>query len=321
MFPNVKVVQFSRASRTAYPVFCMWIYLGLVSSVLLGLYDVCKKHALSHNAVLPVLFLSVVFGFLPMPFFLAGSRLAPEAMQQMHCYVPVATFSEHGHVFIKALIVSTSWVLAYFAMKHLPISIVSPIRASGPVWTLAGALLIFGERPEPLQWAGMVIVFASYYAFSLIGQREGLVFHRSRWILFIFLATFIGTFSTLYDKYLFQQLGYTPMLVQFWFAFYNVVLLGLFTAVFWWPRRATFTRFQWRWSVPLIGLFLVASDFAYFNSVHDSDALIVVLSILRRSSVVVSFIAGCVLFKDTNRRRKAWALAGVLAGVILIVLS
>jgi drug/metabolite transporter (DMT)-like permease len=155
----------------------------------------------------------------------------------------------------------------------------------------------------------------------LIGREEGVRFHRSKWVFFIFLATFIGTFSTLYDKYLFQKLGYMPMLVQFWFAFYNVVLLGLFTALVWWPRRAAFTPFQWRWSIPLIGLFLVASDFAYFNSVHDPAALIVVLSILRRSSVVVSFIVGCLIFKDMNRRKKAWALAGVLAGVILIVLA
>ena len=299
----------------------MWMYLGLISSWLLGLYDVCKKHALSHNAVMPVLFFSVVFGFMPMPFFLAASRLAPELMQQAHCFVPVATLSEHLHIFIKAVIVSASWILAYFAMKHLPISIVTPIRASGPVWTLIGAILLFHERPLPMQWAGMVVILTAYYAFSLIGQKEGVVFHRSRWILCIFLATFIGTLSTLYDKYLLQQLGYTPMLVQFWFAFYNVVLLGLFTAIFWWPRRSAFTRFRWRWSIPFIGLLLTASDFVYFNAVRDPDALIAILSLLRRSSVVVSFAVGVFIFGDVNRRYKAWALAGVLAGVLLIVLS
>jgi transporter family protein len=299
----------------------MWIYLGLISAVLLGLYDVCKKHALNHNAVLPVLFLSTVAGFMPMPFLLAASRLAPDFMLQISCYVPVATFSEHLHIFVKAFIVSVSWVLAYFAMKHLPISIFSPIRASGPVWTLIGALLIFHERPLPLHWAGIAVVFCSYYAFSVIGRKEGVVFHRSLWILCIFLATFIGTLSTLYDKYLLQQLGYTPMLVQFWFAFYNVVLLGLFTACCWWPRRAAFTRFQWRWSILLIGLLLVAADFVYFNAVRNPDALIVVLSLLRRSSVVVSFAIGAFLFGDVNRGHKAWALAGVLAGVVLILLA
>lgn len=299
----------------------MWITLSLIASVLLGLYDVCKKHALNHNAVLPVLFFSVVFGFLPMSLLLAGSRLAPDWMQQLHCYIPVATWSQHVHIFIKSLIVSTSWVLAYFAMKHLPISIVAPIRASGPVWTLIGALTIFHERPLPQQWVGMVVVFAFYYVFSLLGRKEGVHFHRSKWVLFIFLATFIGTFSTLYDKYLFHELEYVPLLVQFWFSFYNVVLLGLITATVWWPKRAAFTRFQWRWSIPLIGLMLIASDLAYFTAVGDPDSLIVVLSILRRSSVVVSFLAGCFLFKDVNRRKKGWAMAGVLVGVILIVLA
>ncbi len=299
----------------------MWIYLGLISAVLLGLYDVCKKHALNHNAVLPVLFLSTVAGFLPMPFFWAGSRLAPDFMLHIACYVPVATLSEHLHLLLKAFIVSVSWVLAYFAMKHLPISIFSPIRASGPAWTLIGALLIFHERPLLIQWAGIAVIFCSYYAFSLIGREEGVIFHRSKWILYIFLATLIGSISTLYDKYLIQQLGYTPMLVQFWFAFYNVALLGPFVACVWWPKRKAYTPFQWRWSIVLIGLLLIVADFVYFNAVKNPDALIVVLSMLRRSSVVVSFAVGASLFGDVNRRRKAWALAGVLAGIFLILMS
>lgn len=299
----------------------MWITLGLVSSLLLGLYDVCKKHALTQNAVLPVLFLSVLCGFIPLPLLMALSRLAPELMQDTYAFIPVSSPLQHVHMFVKSLIVSSSWVLAYFAMKHLPISIVSPIRASGPVWTLLGAVILFHERPEPLQWAGMAIVFVSYYAFSFIGRQEGLTFHKSRWIYCIFLATFIGTFSSLYDKYLLQQLRYEPMLVQFWFSFYNIVLLGTFTGIVWWPRRKSFTPLQWRVSIPLIGLLLLASDFFYFNAVRDPDALIVVLSVLRRSSVVVSFAVGAMLFGDMNRGHKAWALAGVLTGVLLIVLS
>ena len=226
-----------------------------------------------------------------------------------------------GGVALKAVIVSVSWVLAYFAMKHLPISLFSPIRASGPAWTLLGAVLFFHERPLPMQWAGIAVIFCSYYAFSVIGQKEGVVFHRSRWILYIFLATLIGSISTLYDKYLIQQLGYTPMLVQFWFAFYNVALLGPFTVCVWLPKRKQYTPFEWRWSVPAIGLLLIAADFVYFNAVKNHDALIVILSLLRRSSVVVSFAVGAFIFGDVNRRGKAWALAGVLAGVILIVLA
>lgn len=299
----------------------MWIFLGLISSFFLGLYDICKKHALNRNAVFPILFLSTLSGFIPLLIVFVLSRISPETMEATLFYVPAAEPMAHLHIFIKALIISVSWTLAYFAMKHLPISIVSPIRASGPVWTLIGALLIFQERPEPLQWAGMAIVFFSYYLFSLLGRKKGIHFHRSRWVLFVFLATFIGTFSSLYDKYLFQQLHYVPMLVQFWFSFYLVVLLGAMTLFLWVPRRSETTAFRFRWTLPLIGLLLVAADLVYYHAVSDPSALIVVLSILRRSSVIVSFGIGSMLFGDVNRRGKAWVLAGVLAGVVLIVLS
>lgn len=299
----------------------LWIALGLISSVLLGLYDVCKKHALNHNAVLPVLFFSTLFSFLPMLAVLGGMHWAPETMRHSHFYLPEASLSQHLHLFGKSFIIFISWTLAYFAMKHLPISIASPVRASGPVWTLIGALLLFHERPAPIQWAGMAVVFASYFSFSLIGRKEGVHFHRSRWILFLFLATLIGTFSSLYDKYLFQRLDYAPMLVQFWFAFYNLLLFSLTVLLFWLPNRHKTTDFQWRWSIPLIGLLLTAADLIYFHAVRNPDALIVVLSILRRSSVVVSFTIGSILFGDANRRMKAWALGGVLIGVILIILS
>jgi len=299
----------------------MWIYLGLISAVLLGLYDISKKHALNHNAVLPVLVLSTVAGFVPMLVLMIATWWRPEVMQEVGLWIPPATPALHLHALAKAGIVSTSWVLSYFAMKHLPISLSTPIRSSGPVWTLLGAVLLFHERPSSMQWLGMATVFVSYYLFSTMGRKEGVVFHRSPWIFSMFAATMVGSISTLYDKHLLQQLGYAPLLVQFWFSFYNMVLLTLFTAVVWWPRRASFTRFQWRWSVALIGLLLIAADFVYFHAVKDPEALIVILSLLRRSSVVVSFAVGAAIFGDVNRRGKAWALGGVLLGVILILLS
>lgn len=299
----------------------MWIYLGIISAILLGLYDVCKKHALNGNAVLPVLTLSTVAGLVPMLACWSLSRIVPDAAQQIGFYVPVANRSEHLLLLLKSFIVCTSWVLAYFAMKHLPISLSTPIRSSGPAWTLLGAVFLFHERPEPLQALGMAIVFASYYAFSLAGRKEGVVFHRSIWILFMFLATLVGSISTLFDKYLLQQQGMPTLLVQFWFSFYNVVLMTVFTGVVWWPRRKTFTPFRWRWSIALIGLLLIAADFVYFQALENPEALVVILSLLRRSSVVVSFTLGAALFRETNRSGKAWALAGILAGVFLIVLA
>ena len=299
----------------------MWIWLGLISMVFLGIYDVCKKHALRENAVLPVLFLSNMAGVLLALPLLIGSHLIPRILEPAGLMVNPLAAEGHGLLALKSFIVSTSWVLAYFAMKHLPISIVSPIRASGPVWTLLGAVVLFQESPNTLQWLGMGLVFAGYFAFSLLGREEGIHFHRSKWVLFIFLATLIGTCSTLYDKWLIQRLGFEPVQVQVWFTLYLGVILTFYVALLWWPQRRRSTPFVWRPSIPLIGILLYFADFAYFFAVANPDALIIVLSILRRCSVMVSFALGALLFKEVNKRKKSWMLLCILLGVVLIVLA
>lgn len=299
----------------------MWIWLGLVSMVFLGVYDVCKKQALRDNAVLPVLFLSNLAGVMIAGPLLLASAVWPEAMGSIGLNVDPITSTGHGLIFVKSAIISTSWVLAYFALKHLPISIVSPIRASGPVWTIIGAIVLFQESPGALQWVGMAVVFTGYFAFSILGREEGIHFHRSKWILFIFMATLIGTTSTLYDKWLIQRLGYTPMQVQVWFTVYLLLIFTVYFLALWWPQRKRSTPFAWRWSIPLIGILLYIADYAYFVAVANPDALIIILSILRRCSVVISFTAGALIFKEVNKRKKAWVLLWILAGVALIVLA
>ncbi|MDF7798358.1 EamA family transporter [Pontiellaceae bacterium B1224] len=299
----------------------MWIWLGLVSMAFLGVYDLCKKHALTDNAVLPTLFFSNLASVCLMVPVLLGSRFAPELMGRIGLYAAPMDLQWHGYMLMKALIVGSSWICAYFALKHLPISIVSPIRASGPVWTLIGAILIFHEQPSPMQWAGMGLIFFCYLLFSVLGKAEGIHFHRSKWVGLVFIATLIGTCSTLFDKWLIHGQGMAPMQVLAWYFLYLAIFFTLVNAFLWWPNRKKTTPFKWRWTIPMIGTFLVCADFAYFMAVAEPEALIVVLSVLRRCSVLISFFVGAFLFREVNKRKKAWVLAGIMIGVLLIILS
>ena len=299
----------------------MWIWLGLISMLFLGVYDLCKKQALNGNAVLPVLFFSNLTSVCLMLPILIGSRATPDFFQGIGLYAAPMPLAWHGWMIVKALIVGSSWICAYFALKHLPISIVSPIRASGPVWTLIGAILIFHEQPEPLQWAGMGIIFFCYFLFSMLGREEGIQFHRSKWVGLILVATLVGTCSSLFDKWLLQTLGMSPVQVLAWYFLYLCVFFSLITGFLWLPNRHKTTPFVWRWSIPMIGTFLAIADCIYFIGVSDPNALIVIMSVLRRSSVLVSFFVGAVLFKEVNMRKKAWVLSGILLGVLLIIFS
>jgi len=299
----------------------MWIWLGLVSMLLLGFYDLSKKHALNNNAVLPTLFFSNLTGAcLVLPVIL-GSMLSPDVMASMGLYVAPLTAREHGFLALKSLIVGSSWICAFFAMKHLPISIVSPIRASGPMWTLVGAIVLFHEQPSPLQWAGMVLIFTGYFSFSVLGREEGIHFHRCKWIGLIFLATLIGTCSTLMDKWLIQRQNFAVMQVVSWYTVYLCLFFTLVNGLIWYPQRDRHTPFTWRWTVPMIGTLLVLSDVVYLMALTYPEAMIVILSVLRRCSVLVGFFVGAVIFKEVNRRKKAWVLLGIMVGVLLIILA
>ncbi len=299
----------------------MWVWLGLVSMLFLGVYDLCKKHSLNHNAVLPTLFFSNLASVvMVLPLILISAR-APGVLEGGILYVAPMPLQWHGLMMLKALIVGASWICAYFALKHLPISIVSPIRASGPVWTLAGAILLFHEQPSALQWAGMGIIFVCYFLFSFVGREEGIHFHRSKWIGLIFLATLIGTCSTLMDKWLMHSEGMQPVQVLAWYFVYLGVFFTLVNAALWWPKRKQTTPFQWRWTIPMIGILLAFADFSYFVGVGDPDVLIVIMSVLRRCSILISFCVGAILFKEVNKRKKAWVLGGIMVGVLLILLA
>jgi len=299
----------------------VWLYLGIFSAVFLGLYDITRKHALRGNAVLPVLFFATLTeALLLLPVALL-SPTAPEFMTRLGLFIPQFGWAAHLLFFLKAILVAAIWMLAYFSIKHLPISIYSPIGASGPAWTLLGAMLIFGERLTAIQWAAFGILFVSYYIFSIVGSREGIVFHTNKWVIFLVFAVLLGAVSAITDKYFVQTLGYSAVGVQVWFVLYMVPILGFALLAFWWPNRARYTPFQWRWIIPLIGLLLTIADVAYFKAIGCGGTLISLLAAVRSSGVVVSFLAGALFFGEVRMLQKSWALAGVLVGVFLLFLS
>lgn len=152
----------------------MWVFGAVISAILLGVYDIFKKISLKENAVLPVLFFSTLASaclFLPLVF-LSNYNIIVSGNLGYISYQPAIA---HLYFIVKSIIVASSWVLAYFAMKHLPITIVSPIRSSGPLWTLVGAILIFGEALNGLQWLGLVLTIGFYYLFSFSGKGGNIV--------------------------------------------------------------------------------------------------------------------------------------------------
>lgn len=295
----------------------MWVILALSSAVVLGVYDVFKKLSVNSNAVLPVLFLSSLTAAVLVIPVMIGSSLYPDLFSSINLFIPSASIEEHLQILVKALIVVASWILSFFALKHLPITIVSPIRSTSPLWTLIGAIIIFQERLNLMQWIGVIVTLVFFYLLSIAGKLEGIHFRKNKWVFFIVLATLLASASGLYDKFIIGKID--RLAVQAWFSIYQVLFLGpVLLLTRYSIKKEKRVAFEWRWTIPAIAVFLLFADFLYFYALSYEDAMISIVSALRRGGVVVAFITGAMIFKERNIRKKGIYLLGILAGILLI---
>ncbi|MBR2027175.1 MAG: EamA family transporter [Alistipes sp.] len=296
----------------------MWVSLAFLSALMLGLYDVAKKRSLKDNAVLPVLWLNTLFSsiiFLPA---LLDSAFGGGWLDGSLLETTSGTLHDHARVFLKAVMVLSSWIFGYFGIKHLPLTIVGPINATRPVLTLCGAMLIFGERLNGYQWVGVILAIVSLYLLSRSSKNEGVDFAHNRWILCVAAAAIIGVGCGLYDRHIMFSMN--AVFVQSWYTLYQFLLMSIIVAALWLPKRHE-QKFHWSWAIPMISILLTAGDMAYLHALRDGAAMIAVVAMIRRSSVVVSFACGAVLFGERNLKAKALDLVLILIGMIFLYIG
>lgn len=289
----------------------MWVLLAVVSALCLGFYDVFKKLSVTGNNVLTVLFLNTLFGAILLSPVIINGIIAGD-------YGFGGSLSRHLLILIKSGIVLASWILGYFSIKHLPLTITGPVNATRPILVLVGAMIIFGERLNLMQWGGIALGGVSLFLVSRIGKKEGHPIMHDKWLLMSIGAMILGAISGLYDKWLLKSLD--PLQVQSWYSLYQCIIMGL--AILLLKRKAdNTTPFKWKWTIPCIAVFLTAADLAYFYALSLDGSMISIVSMIRRGSVIVSFLFGAVVLHEKNVKLKLIDLSVLLAGLILLVLG
>ena len=298
----------------------MWVGAALLSALLLGLYDVAKKRSLSGNAVVVVLLLNTLFSTILFAPVILDAEFGLGLFDGTALTSTSGTLGDHALVMLKAAITLSSWLCGYYAIKHLPLTIVGPVNATRPVVVLVGALLFFGEELNLWQWGGVLLTIVSLYLLSRAGSKESIDFRRNRHVWALFAAMLLGAVSGLYDKFIIANCSLHPLFVQSWFGLYQLIMMIVIAAVVWLPRRHV-ERFKWVWTIPLISLFVSCADFCYYNALDAPDAMIAVVSMIRRGSVVVTFLSGALLFGERNLKAKALDLGLIIIGMVLLCIG
>lgn len=275
----------------------MWIALSVLSALMLGFYDVAKKQSLRRNSVLWVLFATTAMSTLLMaPFASAGP------------------LQDHLLLAVKALLVSASWISGLAAMNLIPLTTLSSLKASRPVFVVLLSCIMFGERLTLWQWVGVGLVFAALLLLSKESAKEGIAFSRSRGVAYAWVAVFTGVASALFDKYL---LGFAePLFVQFWSDLYiSVIMLLCLLAQ---AERGKAGKFKWDWTLVLIALLITGADASYFFALKADGSLLAVVSLVRRASVLVTFAVSALVFRERRIAGKSAALSLLLGGIAVL---
>ena len=280
----------------------MWLTLTVCSAVLLGLYDIAKKQALKKNGVYWILLCSTALTALFLcPFLSAGS------------------LQDHLKMIVKAVLVSTSWISGLIALKHLPLTTASTMKASRPMFVVIFSIILFGERLNLLQWLGVVLVIGALYFLGRSSRKEGIRFSRSKGVAWMCLSIISGSASALYDKFIPKTLE--PLFVQSWANVYITAVLALVMLVKYLHDKESIGRFKPDWTLLVIAVLITAADALYFFAVKQDGALLSVISMIRRSSVIITFLGGALLFREHNIRDKALDLGIMLAGLALLLFA
>ena len=278
----------------------MWLWLTVCSALLLGIYDVFKKQALKRNGVYWILVGSTGLTTLFLSPFLSAISL-----------------HDHLCILIKAMLVSASWVSGLIAMKHLPLTTVSTIKASRPMFVVIFSIILFGERLSPLQWLGVAIVMAALFLSSRSKRHETDKANSAKGMVAMVVSVLSGAASALYDKHIIS--GFDPLALQSWTNLYITALLALILLIQYLADNEHFQGFAWDWRILIIAVLITAADAAYFFAIKDPDAMLSVISIIRRCSVLVTFLGGALILKEGQIRDKALDMVLMMAGVGLLL--
>lgn len=292
----------------------MWVLLAILSALLLGVYDIFKKISVTGNNVLSVLFYNTLFCSLIM--------LPTIGIDFWHGIAPFnGNPANHLLILMKSAIVLSSWILGYFSLKHLPLTITGPISATRPVMVLVGAMIIFGEELNAMQIFGVLLGFSSLFFISRLGKKEhNQGISNTKWLWLAIGSAICGAASGLYDKFLLKQ--FEPLQVQAWYSVYQCIIMGTTIALIKkFQPSANSTPFKFKWTIPCIAIFLTIADVAYFYALSYEDAMISIVSMIRRGSVIVSFLFGIFILKEKNLKLKALDLGILLLGLMLLVLG
>ena len=291
----------------------LWVGLILVYGIFKGLREALKKKAMGTNSVIEVLVFYTLFAFL---------MIIPFSHN-----VFAISYRYHIAILIKSSIIFVAWLCALNSIKRLPLSVYSVMDMARVIFSILLGVLLLGESVGILQGIGMVLVIAGITLVNLKSKQTPTERPNKLVIVLVLISCLLNSVSGIMDKWLLSTQGgrwflgdeiITSSQLQFWYMLY----LTLFYVAYALIKREKINvkkciTCPWIW---ILSLLFVVADRALFVANASPDSTVVVMTLIKQSSVLVTIAMGKIMYKEQHILYRILCAALIIAGIALSVL-
>ena len=291
----------------------LWVGLILVYGIFKGLREALKKKAMGTNSVIEVLVFYTLFAFL---------MIIPFSHN-----VFAISYRYHIAILIKSSIIFVAWLCALNSIKRLPLSVYSVMDMARVIFSILLGVLLLGESVGILQGIGMVLVIAGITLVNLKSKQTPTERPNKLVIVLVLISCLLNSVSGIMDKWLLSTQGgrwflgdeiITSSQLQFWYMLY----LTLFYVAYALIKREKINvkkciTCPWIW---ILSLLFVVADRALFVANASPDSTVVVMTLIKQSSVLVTIALGKIMYKEQHILYRILCAALIIAGIALSVL-
>ncbi|MBE7042929.1 MAG: hypothetical protein E7399_05485 [Ruminococcaceae bacterium] len=279
----------------------LWILFTLIYALLKGSREGMKKAALKKSSANEILFFYTLIGWIfTLPYLKSAMQLELRLIFL---------------VFVKSAVVCTAWIFAFRALKKMSVSLYGIMDLSRMIFSTLLGVLVLGESMTLPKTMGIILVIAGLLLANLKRDSDTKGMTCSVLIAAL-LNCFFNALSGTMDKILMRTMQSSQL--QFWFMLFMTMIYGIILLIQ--KETISIKTLKSNIWIPLMSISLVVGDKFLFEANASPDSQVTLMTVIKQSSVLITVLAGWLVFKEKHILYKMACAAIVISGIVVALL-